>query len=116
MQTTTMSDAQPLTSIELPMARSYTYAFFSQLYLHGLQQTTYATSATIPELAATLPTPFDPNLAAADHLDLFGFQLFPYQSLFCDASGLLGSAESERVAGVYTAAGYTPESQSEQVT
>lgn len=53
-----------------------------------------------------LPYPFDADEAAADHHHLFGFNVFPYQSIFLDPAGLLGGEIAESVIGSYQQAGF----------
>jgi putative dimethyl sulfoxide reductase chaperone len=64
--------------------------------------------ATLPALASSLPPAFDADEAAAGHHLLFGLNVFPYEALFRDQSGLLGGAVSEAVAASYRQAGYAP--------
>ncbi len=56
-----------------------------------------------------MPQPFDRDEAAADHHQLFGFNLFPYEAIFRDESGLLGGPVTEHVLVRYQAWGYAPE-------
>ena len=46
--------------------------------------------------------------AAADHDDLFTFQLYPYASVYLGAEGMLGGEARDRVAGFWRALGQTP--------
>ncbi len=90
------------------LGRSRAYGVFAALYRSGVTADLLPIVSAIPELAAHLPQPFDAAEAAAAHQALFGFNVFPYQSVFLDESGLLGGAESERVRGAYRAAGFLP--------
>ena len=45
---------------------------------------------------------------AAEHTELFGFQLYPYASVYTGAEGLLGGEARDRVAGFWRALGVTP--------
>jgi putative dimethyl sulfoxide reductase chaperone len=65
--------------------------------------------ATLPALASSLPPAFDAGEAAAAHHQLFGLNVFPYEAIFRDPSGLLGGAVGEAVAASYRQAGYAPE-------
>jgi len=53
--------------------------------------------------ALDLPVP-----AAADHAELFTFQLYPYASVYVGADGMLGGEAADRVAGFWRAVGVTP--------
>jgi TorA maturation chaperone TorD len=45
---------------------------------------------------------------AADHTELFGFQLVPYASVYLGAEGMLGGETADRVAGFWRALRITP--------
>jgi TorA maturation chaperone TorD len=79
-----------------------------RLFLEGLTEESLPPSLAIPELAATLPDPFDVDEAAADHHHLFGFNVFPYQSIFLDPAGLLGGDMAGTVLRSYQQAGFAP--------
>lgn len=57
-------------------------------------------------LGALLELPGAPD--AADHTELFVFQLPPYASLYAGAEGMLGGEARDRVAGFWRALGLTP--------
>jgi TorA maturation chaperone TorD len=98
-----------LTTAEIALARHHTYMLLSRLYLEGLTTELLPYVQALPALAATLPlvaNNFDADEAAADHHDLFSFNLFPYQSIFLDPAGLLGGSLSESVADDYRQAGF----------
>jgi TorA maturation chaperone TorD len=61
----------------------------------------------LPVLAGLLPEQFDPDEAAADYQHLFGFNVFPYQSIFLDPAVLLGGQVTDEVVRSYRAAGFT---------
>jgi TorA maturation chaperone TorD len=46
--------------------------------------------------------------AAADHDDLFTFQLYPYAAVYLGPEGMLGGEARDRVAGFWRALGQTP--------
>jgi TorA maturation chaperone TorD len=62
----------------------------------------------LPALAGRLPPRPDPDELAAAHYRLFGLNVFPYESVFLDPSGLLGGRVSAQVAARYDADGYRP--------
>ena len=45
---------------------------------------------------------------AADHTDLFGFQLYPYASIYLGAEGMMGGEARDRVAGFWRALHQAP--------
>lgn len=92
---------------EFALARSLGYDFLSRLWLHGVTPDGMALVAQVPELAAALgPAPADFDDLAAAHQQILGFDVFPFQSIFLDDSGLLGGAETDRVLESYAAAGF----------
>ena len=82
-------------------ARHHTYLLFSRLYLDGLTGDLLPYIAKIPELAAAAPRPFDLNDAAATHYQIFAHDIFPYESIFRDPSGLLGTIYADQVKATY---------------
>lgn len=96
-----------MNTLDTALARHRTYALFSRLYLEGVTAVTLPTLHAIPELAESLPEPFNADEAAADHQSLFGFNVFPYESIFLDDSGLLGGAVTDAVLHSYREAGFT---------
>jgi TorA maturation chaperone TorD len=53
---------------------------------------------------------------AAEHTDLFGFQLYPYASVYLGAEGMLGGDARDRVAGFWSAIGELPPAEPDHVT
>ncbi|MDH5506064.1 MAG: molecular chaperone TorD family protein [Anaerolineae bacterium] len=108
----------------LVLARSHTYDLFSRLYLHGLTPELLPYVLEVPELAAALPrvpqpagaaitAAFEADRAAADHYQLFGFEVFPFQSVFLDETANLGGAITQAVLDFYRQAGFAPPSSGE---
>lgn len=93
---------------ERALGRSRAYGVFAALYRTGVTADLLPVIGAIPELAAHVLQPFDAAEAAAAHQGIFGFNVFPYQSVFLGEDGLLAGAESERVRAAHRAAGYTP--------
>lgn len=87
-------------------ARHHTYTFLSRLYLDGLTEELLAYAEAVPELAAVLSPPFQPDAAAADHQHLFGFNVFPYESIFLDPQGLLGGIVTDALIRYYQEVGF----------
>lgn len=94
-------------SYELALARSRGYGFLSHLWLHGVTPDVAEIVALVPDLGAALgAVPVDLDQLAAAHQQILGFDVFPFQSIFLDPSGLLGGAETDRVLGAYAQAGF----------
>lgn len=91
---------------ELALARSRSYSLLADLFLQGLSAGSLPYLQTVPDIAAVLPADFDEDGAAADHYQLFGFNVFPYQSIFLDPAGLLGGSITEEVVRSYNRAGF----------
>lgn len=79
-----------LSQAQLARARSYSYRLFSELFLHGVTAVSLPYLQQIPDLTAVLPTPFNADSAAANHHELFQFNIFPYESFFLGDDGLVG--------------------------
>jgi TorA maturation chaperone TorD len=92
----------------LALARSRAYDLLGQLYLTGITADNLDRVQAVPELSQEVALPFDADDAAADHHHLFGFNVYPYQSLFLDPAGLLGGPVAERVALSYRRFGFQP--------
>ena len=92
---------------ELALARSHGYDFLGHLWLHGVTLDVVDMVAQIPELSPALDAaPADFDDLAATHQQILGFDVFPFQSIFLDPSGLLGGAQTDRVLHAYAAAGF----------
>jgi TorA maturation chaperone TorD len=87
--------------IDTASARNHTYILVSRLFLDGLTVDLLPYVEKIPELAIVYSQPFDPEEAAVDHHRIFSFDIFPYESIFRDPSGLVGGAYSTLVQGKY---------------
>lgn len=93
---------------EEALARSRLYSLFQVLSMDGVTAQSLAIIQAIPELAAQLSMPIDGDSLAAAHQTLFGFNLFPFESIFLDGPGELGGERSEAVRMAYQAVGYQP--------
>lgn len=91
---------------QLALARSRTYRVLGRLALEGLTSDLLSIVEAIPELNKVLPEPFDADQAAADHHQLFRFNVFPYEGIFLDPSGLLGGPIAEGVLADYRLASF----------
>jgi TorA maturation chaperone TorD len=98
--------ARNLKDPDLFRGYSRLYSFFSSLYLHGLSPNNLDRIRATPELAVHLVEPVDWDNAGADYQDLFGFNVFAYESAFLDPSGLLGGAIAGRLIEKYREYGY----------
>lgn len=94
-------------------AHHHSYALLSRLFLEGLTAEIVPYLQQVEALAPLLPCPFDEDQAAAGHQQLFGFEIFPYEAIFLDESGLLGGALSNAITSSYRQAGYQVGSSSE---
>ena len=94
------------TAGDAALARHHSYALFSGLFLKGLTVPFLMHVRAIPALAKALPPVIVPDVEAADHYHLFGFNLFPYESIFIDDAGLLGGRVTEAVSRTLSATGF----------
>lgn len=60
--------------------------------------------------ALELPPP-----SAAEHTELFSFQLYPYASVYAGSEGMLGGDAADRVAGFWRAAGMMPPAEADHL-
>lgn len=93
-------------TIQHRLALRKAYGLFDLLYREGLSARVREIVRAVPELSEALPEPFDPDEAAADHQHLFGFNVFPYASVFLDPDGLLGGPVAEAVGLHFRTAGF----------
>lgn len=94
--------------LQAALARHHSYTLLGRLYLEGLTTTLLPYLQAIPQLSALLPASFDADEAAARHYRLFGFNVFPYESIFLDGDGLLGGPLAAAVQDSYRRCGYNP--------
>lgn len=90
-------------------ARHHSYRLISQLFLTGVIGELLQLIQAVPELARHIPEPFDLDEAAAAHYRLFGLNVFPYESIFLDDSGLIGGRLTEGVLHSYHHFGFEDE-------
>lgn len=90
-------------------ARQHSYQLLGQIYLTGVTNEVLPLVQAVPELAQALPEPCDLDEAAATHYQLFGFNVFPYEAIFLDESGLLGGEVTVSVRHSYHHFGYVDE-------
>ena len=83
--------------MQLAQAHHRSYALLSQLFLEGINETTLPMVQAVFDLGKHLPEPIDVDSLAADHYQLLGFNVFPFESIFLDNDGLLGGAVTEAV-------------------
>ena len=94
-----------MTPYELATARRRTYHLFGRLFLEGVTAELLPQLEAIPELAQAA-RPFDPDEAAVEHYKLTAVDVFPYESIFIDPSGLLGGDLTDQTAVLYGKSGY----------
>ena len=95
-----------LKPIEIAQARSRSYQLISRLFWHGVTPETLPVVQAVPELDAVLPDPVDFDELAAVHYQLFGMNVFPFESIFLDDSGLLGGWVTDGVVHSYQRIGF----------
>jgi TorA maturation chaperone TorD len=91
---------------EVGQARHHGYVLFGRLLAEGLTPELLPYVEQVPELAAAVPKFYDEDIAAAHHQAIFGFNLFPFQSIFLDVTGLAGGKEARRVQKFYGKVGF----------
>lgn len=107
-----MINHSSLTPSQTAQARHHTYTLISQLYLNGITDELVPYIQALPALAAHLPDLSESDWsayasdAAAEHYNLFGFNIFPFESVFLDETGLLEGTIPEEVNKRYQQAGF----------
>lgn len=91
-----------LTAHEMARARHSSYVLLSRLFLEGVSAETAPYLDAIPNL----PPLTDLDALAAEHQTTFNFNLFPFESIFLDASGLLGGSVSTALKAHYAQNGF----------
>lgn len=109
------SQQHPWSKARLAEARSRSYRLLGRLYLRGLSTETLPVVRTIPALVQALPGDLDEDELAAAHQHLFGFNVFPFESLFLDSAGLLGGPVTMAVQGRYEQVGFVPAADSASI-
>lgn len=94
------------------LARSRAYSLFSELFQVGLKAETLAIIRDVPDLWEAMPGEFltdeevfNEDAAAAAHFSLFGFNVFPYESVFLDSEIMLEGRVTQDVQIFYSRAG-----------
>jgi len=87
-------------------ARAQAYGLLSRLVLVGLDEQSLGLVRRLVPLAEALPVVAEGDELAAAHHALFSLQVFPYESVYCDASGQPGGRVSEAVADLYRRIGF----------
>ena len=90
MMSKPISPIHSLVGSEVSQARHHGYVLFGRLLLEGLTPELLPFVQQIPELATAVPKFYDDDIAAAHYQSIFGFNLFPFQSIFLDGSGSSG--------------------------
>ncbi len=90
-----------MNEVDTALARNRTYQLFSHLFLNGVTTDLLPYINAVPELASTITLPLDQDDAAAEHYQIFSYDIFPYESMFRDPSGLLGGCYTESVRAYY---------------
>ncbi len=99
-----LGDPPGLPEQETAQARAHAYTLFQRLFLEGLTGELLPYCRELPALAQALELlgeAFDPDQAAADHFQLLGYNVFPYESAFLAPDASLGGAVSAGVFAFY---------------
>lgn len=100
-----------MNNAEFALARSRAYALFSRIFMGGIDADALPFLQHLPELAESFDAmSWDADEAAAQHYQLFGLNVFPYESIFLHDDGMLGSVVTEAVQETYRRIGFTPTS------
>ena len=89
------------------LAHGQAYELFSHLWGRGINAETLPYGQAVPQLSAALPPNPDFDLLAADHYQMFGMNVFPFEAMFLNTDNLLGSTSTESVAAFLAECGFT---------
>lgn len=92
--------------------RSRLYTLCQALYMAGITADILSIVRDVPELSATVPETMAVDELGAMHQQLFGFNLFPFESTFLGQEQLLGNVISEAVDAQFRRLGYLPTGES----
>ena len=93
-------------------ARSRAYLLLGRLFLRGVTDETLEHVRAVEPLADQLEAfpheegEIDLDEAAASYQDLFGFNVFPFQSTYLDETARAGGEETQKVIDFYREAGF----------
>ncbi len=102
-------DIMSLKHEQVALARHHGYLLFGRLFMEGLTPELLLYVQEVPELATAVPPFYDEDFAASHHQAIFGFNLFPFQSIFLDVTGLVGGREAHQLQKFYQWVGYEVE-------
>ncbi len=91
---------------ELIQGRSRVYTLFGHLLEYGVTEEVLPVLWEVPELAQHIAAVFDADEAAADYQELFGFNVFPYVSVFLEVNRLVGGEITNRLYDFFRMAGF----------
>ena len=94
---------EALKPVELAQAQFQGYLLLSQLFLSGVTDQNRATLEQVPALSELVPPEAHLDELATAYYRLFGFNVFPFESIFLDSRGLLGGPVTDRVIRRYQA-------------
>ncbi len=92
-----------LNTAQVALARHHAYTLFGRLFLEGAIAELRPFLQQIPEL--TLED-LDEDETAVSHYQLFQLNIFPYEGIFLDNTGLLGGDVTSKVIAQYQQAGF----------
>jgi TorA maturation chaperone TorD len=101
-----------LNSQQAALARHHTYKLLSRIFLEGVSAEIEPFLEQIPTIAPYLELDDDP---AAVHYALFQYDIFPYESIFRDTTGLVGGAVTESVSEAWRSNGLTPPTEPDHI-
>lgn len=95
------------------LARARAYELFAELFTLGISESNLEYVKLIPELRVDIGEDNDNQQAdprESDHYDIFGKNIFPYESIFLDKEMNLGGEIAESVSDYYHRIGFAPPS------
>ncbi len=104
-----------LTAVQITLARQNGYKLLSRLFLEGLTAESIPYVTQVDELTAVVPHPFNADENAAIYQNIFGFNIFPFASIFLDDSGLLGGKITAAVNQLYQQGGFYVQSDADHI-
>lgn len=97
--------------LEFARARQQGYTLLGEILLDGVSERWLPHVRALPTLVATLPATPEPDELAARYQALWGFDLFPFESLFLSAEGLVGT-RSDLLLSHYRRQSFQPRAES----
>ena len=88
------------------VSRARAWTLLGELILKGVSSEVYPVVTQLPVFAALIPPETSADQLGAEHQRVFGFEVFPFESVFLGEDGKLGGRVTESVSAAYEQSGF----------